>query len=120
MIPNISLQETEVKRKTAEVELAPEAFAIALEAWRRHLVQAQQKQDILRVKNFLTRFVSKIVMGYKPAHMHYTYPIDDLIHLNNSGQLWGHTYQKNRLTYLSSGSSRLYDLNNAKSWQKCQ
>lgn len=90
---NLSLQEVEAKRKTAEVELAPEALAIALEAWRKHLVDAQQKEDILGVKNFLTRFVSKIDVGYKTAHMHYTYPIDDLKHLNNSGTLWGHKKQ---------------------------
>ena len=88
---NLSLQEAEAKRKTAEVELAPEALAIALEAWRKHLVDAQQKEDILGVKNFLTRFVSKIEVGYKTAHMHYTYPLDDLKHLNSSGSLWGHS-----------------------------
>jgi hypothetical protein len=85
---NISLQEAESKRKTAEVELAPEALAIALDAKRRHLVEAQQKEDILGVKNFLTRFVSKIKVGYKAAHMHYTYSIDDLIHLTKVDTLW--------------------------------
>jgi hypothetical protein len=75
---------------SADVELAPEALAIALDAWRRHLVETQQKEDILGMKSFLTRFVSKIEVGYKTAHMYYTYPIDDLIHLNGSGQLWGH------------------------------
>jgi hypothetical protein len=57
-------------------------------------VEAQQKEDILGMKNFLTRFVSKIEVGYKTAHMYYTYPIDDLTHLNSNGQLWGHLYKR--------------------------
>ena len=57
---------------------------------RRHLVKAQQKEDILGVKNFLTRFMSKIDVAYKTAHMYYTYPIDDLKLLNDNGQIWGH------------------------------
>ena len=84
------LTRSRTKRKTAEVELAPDALALALDAWRKHLVDAQEKEDILGVKNFLTRFVSKIDVGYKTAHMHYTYPLDDLKHLNSSGSLWGH------------------------------
>lgn len=117
---NRTLQETEAKRKTAEAELAPEALAIALEAWRTRLVEAQQKEDTLGVKHFLTRFVSKIEVGYHMARLFYTYPIDDLLSLNDGFTSWGHTNQKNRLTYVSSGSSRLYALNNARSWQKCQ
>jgi hypothetical protein len=33
--------DAETERKTAEVELAPEALAIALETWCRHLFKAQ-------------------------------------------------------------------------------
>jgi hypothetical protein len=60
------------------------------------------------VKNFLTRFVSKIDVAYKTAHMHYTYPIDDLKLLNDNGQIWGHKKQcpligdhlRNKYTYV--------------------
>ncbi len=41
------------------------------------------------VKKSKPSSVSKIEVGYKTAHMYYTYPIDDLIHLNSIRQLGG-------------------------------
>jgi DNA invertase Pin-like site-specific DNA recombinase len=87
---DLALQELEAKRKTAEAELAPEALTAALEAWRTRLVEAQQKDDILGMKYFLTRFVSKIEVDYHTARLFYTYPIDDLNSLINSAISWGH------------------------------
>ena len=84
------LTRSRTKRKTAEVELAPDALALALDAWRKHLVDAQEKEDILGVKNFLTRFVSKIEVDYHTARLFYTYPIDDLKSLKDDFTAWGH------------------------------
>jgi len=71
----MALHEAETKRENAQVELAPEALRIALDAWHTRLVDAQRKGDILVVKNFLTRFFSKIEVGYLMVRLFYTYPV---------------------------------------------
>ena len=86
----MALQELEAKRKTAAAELAPEALTTALEAWRTRLADAQQTDDILGMKYFLTRFVSKIEVDYHTARLFYTYPIDDLNSLMHDVMSWGH------------------------------
>jgi site-specific DNA recombinase len=91
---DLALRELEAKRKTAEAELVPEALTLALEAWRTRLVDAQQKDDILGMKYFLTRFVSKIEVDYHTARLFYTYPIDDLKSLKDDFTAWGHLPQR--------------------------
>jgi hypothetical protein len=94
---DLALQELEAKRKTAEAKLAPEALTTALEAWRTHLVEAQQKDDILGMKYFLTRFVSKIEADYHTARLFYTYPIDDLNSFMHDVMSWGYLLQRTML-----------------------
>jgi hypothetical protein len=57
-------------------------------------------EDILGVKNFLTRFVSKIEVGYHMTRMFYTYPIDDLLYLNENTTTLG-AHEPNELLDIS-------------------
>ena len=63
---------------------------MALETWRKRLVEAQLKEDIIGMKYFLSRFVSKIEVDYHTARLFYTYPIDDLKSLKDDFTAWGH------------------------------
>jgi hypothetical protein len=72
----LALHEAETKRENAQVELAPQALSIALNTWQERLDGAQGKGDLLEVKNFLTRFFSKIELGYHTVWVVYTYPAE--------------------------------------------
>jgi len=72
----LALNEAETKRENAQVELAPQALRIALDTWQARLAGAQDKGDLLTVKNFLARFFSKIEVGYHTVRVVYTYPAE--------------------------------------------
>ena len=83
------LRQIEGKRKAAQVELSPEALQLALAAWREEITQVNQalqtatdqasRADHIRaLKSLLTRFVTKVELGYNRARIWYSYPINAL------------------------------------------
>lgn len=77
----IKLRSAKAKQGAAEVDLSPEAFALALVEWRKKLEFAREKEDIRRVKQILAHFVNKVELSYnadkvKKAVIQYTYRIN--------------------------------------------
>lgn len=74
----LALKQNEAKRQAALVELSPEALTLALQAWRGDLAASYQAGDRKATKNLLSRFVTKIELGYNLARIWYSFPIDTL------------------------------------------
>lgn len=81
------------KRNAAQVELSPEALLLALNAWREEIIktnqalqaetdQANKANHIRALKSLLTRFVTKVELGYNRARIWYSYPVDALYGTN--------------------------------------
>ncbi len=60
-------------RETPEV--TPEAFEMVLNTWRAQIRQTDESGDILKLKNLLAQFVSKIELERNAATIHYTFPV---------------------------------------------
>jgi hypothetical protein len=73
------LRELQAKKATAQVEVSPEALAVALAVWRDQIEAASQAGDIRVLRNLIfPRFITKIELGYDRARLGYSFPLDTL------------------------------------------
>jgi DNA invertase Pin-like site-specific DNA recombinase len=86
------IQEVKSKRAMATLDVSPEALAVAFDAWRGQLEGLRQGEDTRGLRNFLSRFVSKVELGYNRAVIWYTYPISNT--LDDTVPGWGHRLQE--------------------------
>lgn len=85
----LELKNLEAKHDAAQLEISPEALALALDVWRGKISAAREARDVIALRNHLQEFVTRIELGYGTARIHYTYPIADLTS-NGNDDLWGH------------------------------
>jgi len=73
------LRELKAKKATAQVEVSPEALAVALVVWRGQIEAVSQSGDIQVLPNLLfPRFITKVELGYDWARIWYSFPLDAL------------------------------------------
>ncbi len=72
----VELERLRLQLATARIEITPEAMTIILQAWRDQLTKAQESGNVREIKAWLTRFVSRIELGYNRAKIFYTCLID--------------------------------------------
>ena len=65
------------KKQAAQLEISPEALTLALEAWQRQIIEAQEQENVRALRELLKNFVSKIELGYNKAVIWYTYPLEE-------------------------------------------
>lgn len=70
------IKSLEAKRESAIVSLSPETLALVLDTWREKFLELREDNDIPALRSHLTRFVSKIELGYQEAKIWYTFPLD--------------------------------------------
>ncbi|HKZ69978.1 MAG TPA: recombinase family protein [Anaerolineales bacterium] len=69
-------RQVDEQRKAAEIEVTPEALVAVLAQWRGELAQARAAGNVLVTRGLLSRFVSRIELGYNRARVTYSFPID--------------------------------------------
>jgi len=74
----IEIQTLEARRDLQRVEVTPEALALALDIWRKRILNAQESGDVAALRNLLAHFVDKIEMDYTSVKIWYTYPLKSL------------------------------------------
>jgi predicted RNase H-like nuclease (RuvC/YqgF family) len=74
----IEIQTLEARRDLQRVEVTPEALALALDVWRKRILNAQESGDVAALRNLLAHFVDKIEMDYTSVKIWYTYPLKSL------------------------------------------
>jgi DNA invertase Pin-like site-specific DNA recombinase len=74
------LRALEAKKRAAQgLELSPEAFQLVLDRWRKQALDAQEKKDIIKLKEVLRVFIARLEVGYNVAKVHWTFPISELV-----------------------------------------
>lgn len=73
------LRQANARRAAAQLDVTPAALAMALNVWRTQLAgdTGSEAEQVRARRATLSRFVSKLEMGYKQAHVWYTYPLGD-------------------------------------------
>jgi DNA invertase Pin-like site-specific DNA recombinase len=74
----LELEKLQLKIRTAQTEITPEAAAIILAAWRAQFDRLQESGNVREIKGWLLQFISRIELGYNRARIFYTYPMMDL------------------------------------------
>lgn len=72
------ISDLEARRELMQVEITPEALALALDAWRAQIVHVKESGDVAALRSLLAHFVEKVELSYTTAKIWYTYPIDSL------------------------------------------
>lgn len=85
----LAIRQAEAKQQAAQVELTPEALALALEAWRGDLVNEYKMGNTRAAKALITRFVTRIELGYNQATINYSFPFNALYSGNSVIPLGG-------------------------------
>jgi hypothetical protein len=105
----ISILESQLA--AAKVAITPEAMCLVLDAWRDQILQARETKDIKFIRTWLSRFVTKIELGYNRARIHYTYPMTDFSpnprfvypHLGGTSLLLGQESSSGWLFFVQAG-----------------
>jgi len=75
----------------ARLEITPEAMTIILAAWRDQLARLQETGSVRELKAWILQFVARVELGYNTAKIFYTYPLKDILSLQNAFPLRGGT-----------------------------
>ncbi len=70
------IKSLEIRQAIAVIEISPEALQITLDAWTSSLSGLLAVGDTVALRSFLTRFISKVELGYNQARIHYSFPLD--------------------------------------------
>jgi hypothetical protein len=70
------IKSLETRQANADIEISPEALQVTLVAWTQSMVKLHNVGDTGALRSFLTRFISKVELGYNQARIHYTFPLD--------------------------------------------
>ncbi|PWH18181.1 MAG: hypothetical protein DDG60_00740 [Anaerolineae bacterium] len=73
------INQLEARLQSSQIEITPEALALALSVWRGELEDLHTAGDVAALRRTLTRFITKIELDYTHVRICYTYPIDGLI-----------------------------------------
>lgn len=73
------IQNLHAKKAAAQVDVSPEALAVALAVWRGQIEAASQSGDVRVLRDLLfPRFITKVELGYDTARIWYSFPLDAL------------------------------------------
>ena len=78
------LEKLGMKEKAVNMKVSPEALELVFSAWLKDLEEVMGSGNVLGMKEFLARFVSKVELGYNRAVIHYTYPLGELCGINSN------------------------------------
>jgi site-specific DNA recombinase len=71
----LRLKVLNAERELDAFQLTPEAFALVVDTWRKKIEEANDSRDVLKTKNLLSQFVSKIELGAHTVTIHYNFPL---------------------------------------------
>jgi hypothetical protein len=73
------LNQLEARLQSSQIEVTPEALALALSVWRGELEDLRTAGDVAALRRTLARFITQIELDYTHVQIWYTYPINGLI-----------------------------------------
>jgi site-specific DNA recombinase len=105
----IELADLEVKLKAAKMVISNEAMIRVLKVWRERIVEAQEAEDLTRMRKLLSYLVDHVDMGYNPENERFTriwyqFPIDGSAFSANDEKAAGSTLLLSELFPMAVGS----------------